>query len=201
MQVATPQQTSTPAALQITYGWPEAMNAELAAGVLELYDDSIRTEDILGYQCPLTPDEGERVIARLAEAMRRREKYLFGIYSHAHLIGMALLTPSSLPNCRHIVEWSKGIIHSTFRGRGVLQPALKALAERCCHMGWDIITLDVRANSRSHKIWSIAGFQEYGRLPDYARIDGKSQAGVYMYASVSDIGRVRVAAGHTSAQP
>jgi RimJ/RimL family protein N-acetyltransferase len=172
---------------EINYRWPKEVDAELAAGVLDLYDDSIRTEDILGYQNTLTRDEGEHVIARLAQSMSQREKYFFGIYADTRLIGMALMTPNALPNCRHIVEWSKGIIHSAFRGRGILQPALEALADRCGLMGWDIITLDVRANSRSHKIWSLAGFQEYGRLFDYARIDGKPQAGVYMYAKVSDI--------------
>ena len=184
----TAQGRATESEPQISYEWPEAMDSGLGGHVLELYNDSIRTDDILGYQQPLRPDEGRQVIARLGEAMTRREKYFFGIYSHTRLIGMALLTPNLLPNCRHMVEWSKGIIHSSFRGRGVLQPALKALAARCAVMGWEIVTLDVRADSRSHRIWSLAGFQEYGRLPDYARIGARSYAGVYMYARASDIG-------------
>jgi RimJ/RimL family protein N-acetyltransferase len=187
MQLSVTEEIPTTRPPAITYHWPTAMDAALGIGVIELYNDSIRTEDVLGYQSLLTPDEGRKVIERLSQAMSRKERHFFGIYSHSRLVGMALLTPNGLPNCRHIVEWSKGIIHSAYRGRGVLQPALIALAQHCRAVGWDIVTLDVRANSRSHKIWSLAGFQEYGRLPDYARIDGESRAGVYLYAQVDDI--------------
>lgn len=175
---------------EVEYRWPPNVDDDLASSIVALYNDSIRTEDLLGYTEPLGAEAGRNVTMAIDGAMRRGEKHFFGIFMHARLIGMALLTPSSLPNCRHIVEWSKGIIHSRYRGSGVLKPALHALGQRCQEMGWDIVTLDVRAESRAHRIWSLFGFQEYGRLADYARVGGRSRAGAYMFVTAGDIMRV-----------
>jgi hypothetical protein len=174
----------------IEYRWPRNLDDDLAAAIVALYNDSIKTEDVLGFTQPLTDGPARIVTAAIDGALRRGEKHFFGIYMRAELIGMALLTPNALPNCSHIVEWSKGIIHSEYRGSGVLKPALYALGLHCREMGWDIVTLDVRAESRAHRIWSLFGFQEYGRLADYARIQGRAQAGAFMFARVADILRI-----------
>jgi L-amino acid N-acyltransferase YncA len=171
----------------IEYRWPGTIGEPLGAQVIALYNDSIRTENILGYVEPLSEQTGREIIERMDESVRRREKHFFGLFREELLIGMALLTPNSLPNCRHIVEWSKGIIHSQFRGRGLLKNAMSAMAARCLEMGWDVITLDVRAGSRSHELWSALGFKEYGRLPDYARIGGVAQPGAFMFAAAKEL--------------
>jgi GNAT superfamily N-acetyltransferase len=172
---------------RIDYRWPQSVDEELAASIVALYNDSIRTESILGFTAELSDEAGRNVTDAIAGALRRGEKHFFGIYAGVALIGMALLTPNSLPNCRHIVEWSKGIIHSRYRGSGVLKPALHALGKRCKELGWAIVTLDVRAESRAHQIWSLFGFQEYGRLGDYARVDGRSHAGAFMCTTVDNL--------------
>jgi hypothetical protein len=64
------------------------------------------------------------------------------------------------------------------------------MAARCLEMGWEIVTLDVRANTRSHRLWSAIGFREYGRLADYARINGERRAGAFMFADAHELLRV-----------
>ena len=172
---------------QIDYRWPSAIDERLGAQVIALYNDTIRTTNILGYVERLSGDAAREVIERMDESVRRREKHFFGIFFQEQLVGMALVTPNTLPNCRHIAEWSKGIIHTQLRGRGVLRRAIAAMAERCLKMGWEVITLDVRVGSRSHAVWSALGFKEYGRLPDYARVDGVTHSGAFMFAAAKDL--------------
>lgn len=170
------------AAAELEFRWPDAIDATLGDAVIALYNDTIQTQTILGYTETLTPAQARNVMERMDESVRRREKYFFGIHHRERLVGMALLTPNSLPNCRHIVEWSKGIIHTEFRGRGVLRCSLLALSRQCAAHGWERIILDVRAETRAHHLWVEMGFSEYGRLQDYARVDGVSHAGAYLYA-------------------
>jgi hypothetical protein len=190
MCVSVGGQATSALRAQIQYHWPQCTDEVLAADIVSLYNDSIRSENVLGYTQPLNAESGHQVTMAIDGALRRGEKHFFGIYKGSDLIGMALLTPNLLPNCKHIVEWSKGIIHSRYRGSGVLKPALYALGLRCIQMGWEIVTLDVRAESRAHRVWSLFGFREYGRLADYARIDGRPQAGAYMFATAADILRL-----------
>jgi RimJ/RimL family protein N-acetyltransferase len=167
---------------EVEYRWPTAIDAPLAAEIVGLFNACIRSEDLLGFTEPLTSDAGRQVVGKLADAVRAGDKHLFAVQHRQQLIGMALLTPNSLPNCRHIVEWSKGIIRPDYQGQGLLRAAVHRMATRCVEMGWEIVTLDVRAGTRQERLWSRAGFREYGRLEDYARIQGSARAGVFMYA-------------------
>jgi hypothetical protein len=171
----------------VEHRWSPAIDAALAAQVVGLLNDSIRTENVLGFCEPLTPEEGRRIVAKIDGAVRNGEKHFFGVHHGEQLIGMALLTPNQLPNCRHIVEWSKGIIRSDCRRHGVLRGAVHAMASRCVEMGWEIVTLDVRAGTRQHRLWAMLGFREYGTLPDYARIAGTTHAGAFMFAAAQKL--------------
>lgn len=168
---------------EITYRWPEQLGDQLGRDVIALYNEVAKTEDILGYPSVVSEGEGTAIVSSINGALHRRETKFFGIFSASHLIGMALLTPNPMPNCRHIVEWSKGIIHPNFQGRGILRSSMIELTNACLADGLELITLDVRENSRAHRLWMGLGFQQYGRLPDYARIRGSSKPGVYLYAS------------------
>jgi L-amino acid N-acyltransferase YncA len=187
MQLVTSAPVLEPWHDHLRYKFPERISPLLGAQVIALYNDSIATENVLGYTQPLDPPIGMQVTQRLDESVRRGDKQMMAIMLDERLIGMGLLTPNALPNCRHVVEWSKGIIHSEYRGRGVLQPALYVMAQHCVRRGWDLITLDVRVNSRSHRLWQSFGFEEYGRLQDYARIDGRVEAGAYLHVYATDL--------------
>jgi RimJ/RimL family protein N-acetyltransferase len=193
--IALPEDSDAQA---INYRWPAGIDERLGQEVIALYNDAIRTETILGYTQSLSAQEGRRIVGRIDESVRAGDKYFFGIHHGERLIGMALLTPNVLPNCRHIVEWSKGIIHSRYRGRSVLKRAIFAMAQRCREMRWDVVTLDVRADTRAHRLWSALGFREYGRLADYARVNGVAQAGAFLFANTDDLLRDLSPAGATT---
>jgi pyrroloquinoline quinone (PQQ) biosynthesis protein C len=98
-----------------------------------------------------------------------------------------------MPNCRHIANLSKGIIRSDYQKRGLVKGAFLNICDYCDAHGYSLITLDVRENSRPHQLWLGLGFAEYGRLIDYARVDGISHPGVYMQQSTAGL-RARLSA-------
>ena len=49
------------------------------------------------------------------------------------------------------------------------------------------MTLDVRENTRAHKLWGRMGFVSFGVLEDYARVGETSHRGHYMTQRVSDL--------------
>lgn len=173
--------------MPVEYRWITTLDEHSGRALLELYDDALSSGTYLGYPEPIEPSERVSVVHRLNEALGERRILLFGIYSGERLVGTAILTPNKLPNCKHIAEISKGAIHSELRARGILPDALLHVAERARLEGCDMLTLDVRAGTEPHSIWSRLGFKEYGILHDYARVNGESFSGAYMYQYTDEL--------------
>ena len=112
---------------------------------------------------------------------------------------MVLLTANGQPNCRHLAEISKCIIHPSSRGRGLLSVGFQHVLARCRVRRIDVVTLDVRKGTRAEQLWLALGFRPFGELNDYARTDGKTHAGTYLYASVDDLMRRHMSAKNAAA--
>lgn len=171
------------------FDWPGRLDAADREGVAALYNAVNRTESLIGFPRELTREEGACITERLDDDLRRGRCELMLIRSHEAVVGMVILSTSALPNCKHIVELTKGIIHPDQRATGLLRCAFLEVARHCKERGLERVVLDVRENSRSHQIWSYLGFREFGRLEDYARVDGNVFSGVYMHQSVDDLMR------------
>jgi GNAT superfamily N-acetyltransferase len=169
--------------VEIICRWLSELDAQTGEQVIALYNAVIRQESILGYPAPLEGLPALEVSRDLAAAVRAGRYDFLATLCGEELIGMALLEPNLLPNCRHLCTLSKGIIRPDKRARGTLKVGLLAIANRCRERRIERILLDVRENSRAHALWASCGFQPYGRLPDYARVDGKAFAGIYMQVS------------------
>jgi pyrroloquinoline quinone (PQQ) biosynthesis protein C/L-amino acid N-acyltransferase YncA len=162
------------------YSWPEAIGDALEKGIVALFNDAIAATTVIGYTDPLTSDEGAMLVEEIREDLQKGAGAFFAIHSGDELIGMALLSTSSMPNCKHIANLSKGIIRSDQQKKGIVKEAFLEIATYCESHGYELITLDVRENSEPHQIWASIGFTEYGRLDDYARVDGVPQSGAFM---------------------
>lgn len=57
----------------------------------------------------------------------------------------------------------------------------------CQAKGIELLTLDVREGTRAHRLWQRFGFQTYGVLDDYARVNGVKHRGHYMAQSVQSL--------------
>jgi hypothetical protein len=51
----------------------------------------------------------------------------------------------------------------------------------------DVMILDVRSDGKAEKLWRRFGFQEYGRMEDYARVRRRIITGYYLRAYIKNI--------------
>lgn len=173
--------------MNVQFSWPVSIDETLRNGIVSLYNDAIDQTTVIGYTQHLSKEEGEALVDELDASLKKGELALFAGVSGDELIVMALLTASEMPNCRHIADLTKGIIRSDHQKSGLVRKAFLAIAEHCEQQGYSLITLDVRENCKAHHVWQSVGFREYGRLDDYARVDGISYAGVFMCQSTADL--------------
>jgi L-amino acid N-acyltransferase YncA len=167
--------------------WLDEITATTAAGILRVMNQVLRYETTIGFPGPLDAIEGERLIANLAEEVKARRTYVLVAEQADKIVGQLILTPHRLPNCRHLVELSRGIIDPSFRGAGLALSAFKEIARKCEEIGGEVIYLDVRAGTVAAEMWKSFGFEAFGRLPDYARVNGRRYHGLYMSQTVSSL--------------
>lgn len=173
--------------MSFDFCWLTSLDVATGLKIVELYNDAIKSTTVIGYTKALDEIEGQKLIGCLVEALEKKSIELFAIFSGTDVVGMAILTSTDMHNCKHIANLSKGIVHSQYQKSGLLRRAFLEIANYCEGKGYELLTLDVRENSVPHKIWTGLGFKEYGVLQDYARVDGVSCSGAFLYQSTQDL--------------
>ncbi|MEV4759484.1 GNAT family N-acetyltransferase [Micromonospora sp. NPDC049559] len=166
--------------------WPKALSARDMREMLDLMNGVAVQERNLGFNEPLNDEDGLALMRAFDEELRRGAVRLLLVRGEGErVIGMVTLARAPQPGRRHVVDLRRCVIHPDHRGRFLdtgFAEALRATAE----MGCDILTLEVRDDGPM-RLWQRLGFQEYGRLHDYARKDGRSVTGYFMYARRADL--------------
>jgi hypothetical protein len=180
----------------VTFAWVTQMDHRLQSEIRALFNASLELDDMIGFPGPLAADDDDYLAGLQFDVAAGRKQLLVGRAADGTFVAMALLTPSGMPNCRHLAEVSKCIIHPAWRGVGVLAAGLPELLTHCVTSGIEVLTLDVRKGTRAESLWQMLGFRVFGELPDYSRPNGRPEAGVYLWAPVHElIERQRAAAG------
>ena len=176
-------------ARSIRIEWPERLDRPTLAQILSLMNIVLAREDTIGFSKPLSVVEGRAVVQVVVSAVEGGKKriMLLRAADDGLVIGHLLLTPSTLPNCHHIGEVSRVFVHPDFRGISAIRMGMISLLKKCDTLGIEVLKLDVRANTRIHKLWRSLGFLEIGIMEDYARVNGESLPGCYMYQHVSKL--------------
>lgn len=171
----------------VYYDWPTVLDQDVQGEILSLMNKVLETEDTIGFPGPLSEEEGKSVIGSLASSVATGSKHLLLMreLQTDRIVGHLILSPSALPNCRHVAEVSRVFVHPEYRGVTSIRIGMREVLARCEKIGVDTVTLDVRANTRIHKLWQALGFDTIGIMQDYARVNGKTYAGCYMYQSIT----------------
>ena len=167
--------------------WLDEINDEMGAGILNVMNNVLKYETTIGFPGPLEPAAGERLIANLNEDVKAKRSYVLIAEQGGTVVGQLILTPHRLPNCKHLVELSRGIIDPSFRGAGLALSAFKEIAKKCDEIGGEVIYLDVRAGTVAAELWKSFGFVPFGKLADYARVNGRRYQGLYMSQKTSSL--------------
>lgn len=167
--------------------WVTQFDEDACDGIISLIDLAVRDGGTLGYSSPLDAEEAESFLANLERRVDAGEAHVLLGRAGGVAVMMAVLSLNSMHNCRHRAEISKGVVHPAFRGRRLVELALKKLVERAELFGIEQLVLDVREHSRAHALWRRFGFATYGVLDDYARSNGQRFRGHFMVQAVASL--------------
>lgn len=147
---------------------------------IKLINSSIEDNFILGFTKPLDNDIYNLYIDNIKQELKSKSLELIFVFKNISLVATVSLRYFKNTSKAHICEIHKGIIKKEERSLAVLKELFRAIVSQTEHHGISKIVLDVRENSKAHKMWKYIGFSEYGKLLDYSRIGDESYAGCFM---------------------
>jgi predicted GNAT family N-acyltransferase len=165
--------------------WLTEVDGETASGISHLMNRVLERETTIGFPGPLDTAAGCTLMSHLNDDVKAGRRHVLTAEKDGTIVGQVILTPHHLPNCRHLVELSRGIIDPSYRGAGLALSAFEAIAAKCEELGGEVIYLDVRAGTSAAELWKSFGFVPFGKMPDYARVEGWRYYGLYMSQTVS----------------
>ncbi|MDH5545278.1 MAG: GNAT family N-acetyltransferase [Gammaproteobacteria bacterium] len=171
---------------EIYFEWPDCLVFSEQRELLALTNTIIERETTIGFAEPIPKSEGMQMMRELSDALVAGKKRLMLVRDKGTeaIVGQLILTPSHLPNCRHVAEISRVFVHPRVRAPQIITQGMREVLRECKRVGIDVLTLDVRADTRIHRLWESLGFETIGRYPDYARVNGQSFSGCYLYQRV-----------------
>lgn len=172
---------------EVELRWLTEIDNRTSEGLLSLLNRVLQTETTIGFPGPLDHSRGTELIRMLDEDVRAYRRHVLVATDKDCVVGQLILTPHSLPNCRHLIEVSRGVIDPSYRGTGLAFRAFEEVANKSELLGCEVLYLDVRAGTVAAEMWKSFGFTTFGLLPDYARVGGKRYKGLFMHQSVSDL--------------
>jgi predicted GNAT family N-acyltransferase len=170
------------------FEWLEKLSGQDMLEMVALMNQVAVRETTMGYHDPLSPQVGRELMEGIDDELRSGICHLLVARDPAagdRIVGMVTLAPYKLPARKHIVEMKRCVIAEEHRGTFLLDGFGVAL-EKCLALGCDRVVLDVRSDG-PEQLWRRLGFQEYGRMEDYARVRGRTVAGIYLQGQVRDL--------------
>lgn len=169
------------------FDWPSSLSLLDMEQMVQLMNTVAVRETTLGFHEPLDMSVGIALIEGMQADVKKGSIHLLIARDDAQkIVGMIVLAPQSLPARRHIVELRRCVIGPAYRGQ-FLVDGWELTLDKVQQLNCDMMILDVRSDGKAEQLWRRLGFQEYGRMEDYARVRGRIITGYYLRAYVKDI--------------
>jgi ribosomal protein S18 acetylase RimI-like enzyme len=181
--------TKSPESSLLRYEWVAAGDRHAVTEAVRLVVAVSADEPFVGLPAQPAPEDIRLLTEKLFDGLATGRSQLLTVrHGDEGVIACAALVRPATANQRHIGELTTGAVHPDYRGRGVVTAALREITRYCERNEIELLRLDVRAGVAAERIWRYFGFEEYGRLADYGRVDGESYTGVYLCQSVARLG-------------
>jgi L-amino acid N-acyltransferase YncA len=173
----------------LRWSWPTNL-ASWEDDLGDMLAGSVADDGILGYATEVTPGERKGFADSLAWQVAQGSGHVLLGQDADGIAAMCVMKTNSMPNCRHIAEVSKAYLRPRVRGTSAVYQLAEAVCARAAQLGVELLAIDVREDSKAHRVWTKLGFTTYGILDDYARVDGRSYRGHYMRHRTSDLAAI-----------
>ncbi|MER6047357.1 hypothetical protein K2224_11595 [Streptomyces sp. BHT-5-2] len=159
-------------------------HAEDVAGMLAA---SVADEGILGYAARPTDEQLTGFVDGLKELQAKGTGHVLIGEDAEGTVAMCVIRTRSMPNSRHIAEVEKAFLSPRVRGTTAVFQLARHVCLKATELGTELLLIDVREDSKAHKVWARLGFTTYGVLDDYVRVDGQRHRGHYMRHQVAEL--------------
>ncbi|AQT80201.1 hypothetical protein B1R94_14420 [Mycolicibacterium litorale] len=162
--------------------WPTELSNAERGELLALYDEVARHEATHGYSGPIADGVGRDLVAADAESLSKGQIRMLLVRDDVGLAGCMTLQLATSPARQHVVHSRRAAVAR--RSRGGLSPVMarEAIA-RAVAGGAEVATCEVAADGPV-ELWKSMGMTEYGVMPDYARRNGRSLDGYFLYMTL-----------------
>jgi ribosomal protein S18 acetylase RimI-like enzyme len=146
--------------------------------------DSVEKGAAISFMAPMSYKDAARfwlndVLPEVAAGRR----IMFGAERGGAMIGTVQLLTAMPPNQQHRCEVAKMIVHPDARRLGIGRCLMARAIEHARELGKTLITLDTRTGDAAEPLYTSAGFEVAGVIPDFAwDPDGQARhATTYMF--------------------
>lgn len=171
--------------LMFTYAWLTRADERGVAEIVDLVATVSATEPFVGLPAKPTAEETALLRAKLLGGLNSKQTHLLAVRdAESRTVGCVAMNRPATANQRHIGELTTGAVHPDYRNQRMVYRVFAEIVRRCQQVGIEVLRLDVREGVPAERLWRFYGFEEYGRLADYGRADGKSYTGIYLAQTV-----------------
>ena len=175
----------------IFHVWAQPFEQQQQIEVLQLMNLIIKKETTIGYRWPLELQKGMDLMKQTAKSIAEGKVHmLLSLNSKESIVGHVLLVQNHLPNCAHVGELAKMFVHPKYRSMSLIRSCIREIVKYSNTIGIETLRLDVRADTKIERLWKMMGFEPFGKMKDYVRVDGCSYSGTFMWQKI-DILRSR----------
>ena len=146
----------------------DAPGARRAVGELaQVLRDCVEGGASVSFMAPLSIEKAVAFWERVADAVDRGQTALLVASRDGAILGTVQLILALPENQPHRAEVAKLLVHRDARRRGIADALMQALEGEALKRGRVLLTLDT-ANPDAERVYQRLGWQQCGRIPDYA---------------------------------
>lgn len=162
--------------LEFSYAKPvngiEVLDAAAAASadrrLAEILCACVEAGASVSYLPPLAPDTARAFWRRIVADVAAGTHILFAAWREGELVGTVTLELCGAPNQPHRAEVHKLLVHPSARRHGIARALMQRLEQEAANAGRRLIVLDTRARDHAERLYREMGWNEAGRIPDFA---------------------------------
>jgi GNAT superfamily N-acetyltransferase len=129
--------------------------------------DAVDSGASVSFMHPFSVDDARKWWTQTVERADRRAIVLVA-RDALGIAGSVSLHPAWAPNQPHRADITKLLVHRRARGRGIGRALMSQIEERGRAAGFTLLTLDTVRGDPAEQLYTNAGWQRVGIIPDYA---------------------------------
>ncbi|MEL7436432.1 MAG: GNAT family N-acetyltransferase [Chloroflexota bacterium] len=162
---------------------PTTFSEDTIARLAEILADAVDGDASVGWLAPMELEEARAYFQKRAQVAGEGGTVLLLAYADdGVLAGTAQLGFAPYPNGSHRADVMKVLVHSEYRRLGIGQALMLELETHARQRDISLLVLDTLEGAPSELLYQKLGYEEAGKIPNFARInDGSLATTVYYY--------------------